>query len=73
MMFNFSAALDSLKNGEKVSRFGWNGPGQYIEMQVPDVHSKMSLHYLFIKTVQGDLVPWLPSQSDLMSEDWYVV
>lgn len=72
-MFDFGQALKDLRLGERVSRFGWNGPGQYIQMQVPDEHSKMSLPYLYIKTVQGDLVPWLASQTDLLALDWYTV
>lgn len=26
--------------------------------------------YVFMKTVHGDLVPWLCSQTDLLSTDW---
>ena len=70
---NFSMILDSLKAGKKASRLGWNGPGQYLEMQVPDAHSKMTLPYIYIRTVQGDLVPWLASQTDLLAEDWVEV
>lgn len=55
------------------SRRGWNGPGQFIELQVPDQHSKMTLPYIFITTVQGDRVPWLASQTDLLASDWYIV
>lgn len=66
----FAQALIELKNGKRVCREGWNGKGQYIEMQRPDSHSKMTSPYLFIKTVQGDLVPWFASQSDLLAEDW---
>jgi hypothetical protein len=55
------------------SRRGWNGPGQCIELQVPDEHSKMTRPYLFITTVQGDRVPWLASQTDLLANDWYMV
>lgn len=70
---NFSMILDSLKAGKKVSRLGWNGPDQYLELQVPDEHSKMTLPYIYIRTVQGDLVPWLASQTDLLAEDWVEV
>jgi hypothetical protein len=66
----FGEALTHLKNGIRMSREGWNGKGMYIELQRPDAHSKMSLPYLFMKTVQGDLVPWLASQTDILSEDW---
>jgi len=71
MMMTFSEALEVLKAGGIVSRNGWNAPNQFIKMQVPDLHSKMSLPYLYIKTVQGKLVPWLASQTDLLAEDWF--
>lgn len=68
--YGFGVALDKLKAGKRQQREGWNGKGMYIELQVPDEHSKMSLPYIYMKTAQGDLVPWLASQSDLLSEDW---
>ncbi len=71
--FKFGEALGFLSDGHRVSRISWNGPGQWIKMQAPDVNSKMTLPYLYIKTVQGDLVPWLASQSDILSADWYVL
>ncbi len=70
---NFGGALEELENGQAVARVGWNGPGQYLELQVPDEHSKMTLPYIYIITVQGDLVPWLASQTDLLAKDWRVV
>lgn len=57
----------------KFTRKGWNGKDQYIQIQIPDEHSKMSLPYVYIKTVQGDLVPWLASQTDLLADDWVEV
>jgi hypothetical protein len=66
------ADLDS-KFRHRWSRRGWNGPGQFIELQVPDEHSKMTLPYIFITTVQGNRVPWLASQTDLLAKDWYIV
>lgn len=70
---DFGMALETLKAGGKVARVGWNGPGQWIALQVPDSGSKMTLPYVFIKTVLGDLVPWLASQTDLLAEDWITV
>ena len=70
---NFGYALRALRSGARLTRRGWNGPGQFVELQVPDEHSKMSLPYIFITTVQGDRVPWLASQTDLLAEDWEVV
>jgi hypothetical protein len=70
---DFSDALRRLKAGQRMSRINWNGPNQWIMLQTPDENSKMSLPYLFIRTVSGQLVPWLASQTDLLAEDWYVV
>ncbi len=66
-------AVHMMRDGSKVARVGWNGPGQYLEMQTPDEHSKMTLPYIYITTVQGDLVPWLASQTDILATDWAVV
>ena len=65
-------AVDALRCGRRVSRKGWNGPDQYLELQVPDEHSKMTLPYIYIRTVQGDLVPWLASQTDILALDWVI-
>ena len=70
---NFGGALRWLWDGRKVSRAGWNGPGQFLELQTPDENSKMTLPYIFITTVSGDRVPWLASQTDLLAIDWLVV
>jgi len=70
---NFGDALDELKDGSKVARRGWNGKGMHIELQVPDEHSKMRRPYLFMSPVDGELVPWVASQTDLLAEDWEVV
>ena len=67
---NFGEALVELKAGNKVTRNGWNGAGQRLELQTPDENSKMTLPYIFITTVDGDLVPWLASQTDLLADDW---
>jgi len=72
-MMNFSVALQNLKDGLKVTRIGWNGPEQYLELQAPDEHSKMTLPYIYIRTVQKDFVPWLASQTDLLASDWQLV
>jgi len=69
---NFGDALVNLKNKIRMQRLGWNGKGMYIELQVPDKNSKMTLPYLYMKTAQEDLVPWLASQTDILSNDWLV-
>lgn len=63
-------AIKQLHNGSQVARRGWNGRGMWLKLQVPDAHSKMTLPYVYMHTVQGDLVPWLCSQTDLLATDW---
>ena len=67
---DIGGAIEELSVGKKVSRVGWNGKNMYLELQVPDAHSKMTLPYVYMRTAQGDLVPWVCSQTDLLAEDW---
>ncbi len=71
--FGIGTAVKEMWLGHEVSRLGWNGPGQFLRMQLPDDESKMTLPYIYIRTVQGDMVPWLASQTDLLAQDWYIV
>lgn len=66
----FEWALTQLREGEKVCRQGWNGKGMWIALQTPDENSKMSLPYIYMKTADDRLVPWLASQTDLLANDW---
>jgi len=70
---HFGDAIKQLHNGASVARKGWNGKTQFLTLQVPDEHSKMTLPYIYITTVQGDRVPWLASQTDMLALDWVVV
>ena len=70
---NFGQAIETLKHGKKVARAGWNGKGMHLELQRPDAHSKMTLPYIYMYTAQSDNVPWLASQTDMLSEDWVTV
>ena len=77
--FDFGTAIKKLKEGKLLARMGWNGKGIFIELQVPDQFSKMTHPYIFIDTTglntnnpdaPKDRVPWLASQTDMLSEDW---
>lgn len=72
-MFDFGIAISHLRNGQRVARTGWNGKGMWLALQVPDEHSKMTEPYVYMKTAQGGLIPWLCSQADLLATDWVVV
>lgn len=65
-------AVKQLQDGQKVCRAGWNGKNMYLALQRPDAHSKMTLPYVYMFTAQGDLVPWLCSQTDLLANDWMI-
>lgn len=69
-MFSFDLALCYLKEGKQLTRSGWNGKGMWLQLQVPDEHSKMRRPYIYMRPADGDLVPWVASQSDLLAEDW---
>ena len=69
---NIGHAIEEMRRGNKVTRRGWNGKGQYIALQVPDEHSKMRKPYIYISPVDGELVPWLASQTDILADDWEV-
>jgi hypothetical protein len=32
----------------------------------------MTLPYIYMKTADGNLVPWLASQTDLLATDWVI-
>ena len=68
--FDFIEALRRVRAGKHFQREGWNGRGMWIALQVPDANSKMGLPYIYMSTVDGKLVPWLPSQTDLLAGDW---
>ena len=73
MNMSFSSALAMLKDGYRVTRKGWNGKDMWLALQEPDEHSKMTLPYIYMCTVQGDFVPWLASHTDLLADDWRIV
>ena len=72
-MMEFSQALNELQAGAYIARAGWNGKGMWLGLQLPDANSKMTAPYIFMKTADDNLVPWLASQTDLLADDWQIV
>lgn len=82
---DFQWALSMLKMGNKVARTGWNGKGMFLFL-VPgstfDVNrapllgiypegTRIQYHsHIDMRTAQGYVVPWLASQTDLLTNDW---
>lgn len=78
---NFQGALNALKNGSKVSRSGWNGKGMWLlytdngsfSPDPGDTTRCTLLPFIVMSTAQGEFVPWLCSQTDMLADDWGVV
>jgi len=69
---NFGIALSALKNGCKVTREGWNNKTIWLELQVPDAHSKMTLPYIYM--VKGEnKFPCDLSCESILAEDWRII
>ncbi len=72
---SFPWALNLIKNGEKLTRRGWNGKGQYVFlvqascMGIPD--NEELAPCLAMKTCSGLVqLGWLASQADMLADDW---
>lgn len=85
---NFGQAIEALKDGKKVCRQGWNGKGMFLYYVPTNKYPYTTLigksiadedglveygAYIAMKTAQGNVVPWLASQTDVLAEDWIVV
>lgn len=84
---NFSKVLQGLKDGCRAARSGWNGKGMFIFL-VPGSTFKVNRPPLLgiypegteiryhahidMKTADGQVVPWVASQTDILAEDWEV-
>lgn len=83
----FGQALEALKLGLRVNRKGWNGKNMFLflvngstfQVNRPPLlgiyEEGTTINYqshIDMKTADGSIVPWLASQTDLISEDWEV-
>ena len=68
--FDFGEAIKRLKEGDGVACAGWNGKGLWLEYvkACGNQLAHVRLHY-----PGGTNVPWAPSQTDMLAEDWFVV
>ncbi len=85
---NFGQALEQIKAGGRCARMGWNGASMFVFL-VPGSRFTVNRPPLLgiypegtvidyrphidMRTADGQIVPWLASQSDLLAEDWYDV
>ena len=82
---NFGQAIALLKEGHQVARQGWNGKGMFLYYVPANAYPAQTGvakaywgedakvpygAYIAMKTAQGNVVPWLASQTDVLAEDW---
>lgn len=73
---DFGLALHYLKLNKKVARSGWNGKNMSLVLYAPVGQMFMDgklLPHIMMRTTQGDYVPWLASQTDILAVDWSLV
>lgn len=81
---NFGDAIAALKSGYKVARAGWNGKNMWLSYLDPYMNKQFTLiekddaegtfsPYIGMKTADNKYVPWLASQTDLLSCDWVII
>lgn len=66
-------AVSFMDEGGRVRRAGWNGKGMWLALERPNPKPgqlNMTLPFVYMSTVQSDIVPWLCSQTDLLAGDW---
>jgi len=70
---NFGQALELLKKESKVTRAGWNGEGMWIWLCIPEEvtwNGYKRFPYIYMKTADDGVVPWLATQTDVLANDW---
>ncbi len=67
----FGGALRALEAGKSVRLPHW-GHDVFISLQKTDEHSKMTHNYLYVTSRFG-LVPWNPTQPELLSKQWIII
>lgn len=85
---SFGDTIKMLEVGLKVARAGWNGkdmflflvPGSTFTVNRPPLlgiypeGTKIDYRpHIDMRTATGEIVPWIASQSDILSKDWVVV
>jgi hypothetical protein len=82
---SFGLALEAVKMGKRISRSGWNGKNQYVELAtnisyknwsgtiVNVDHSNIGSAALAFVGTSGVQLGWLASQADMLADDWQIV
>ena len=67
----FGTVLVGIESGLKYQRANWNGSNMFIYL----VSGSLDGHedYIAMRTADGNTIPWLASQADMLSRDWEIV
>jgi hypothetical protein len=80
-------AVKEMYNGERVCRSGWNGKGMFLFLVhgskfivnrapllgIYPEGTEIDYHaHVDMRTANGQIVPWLCSQTDLLATDWEI-
>lgn len=83
----FGAAIEALKQGKKVANHAWRGKDMFLFLAkeiefhtdadlscVSHLQGELVLPSIVMKTAENQFcIGWLASQTDMLSEDWYIV
>lgn len=85
---SFGLAIEAMKKGCKVMRPGWNGKGMFLFLVPGSTFTvnrapllgiypegtEINYHaHIDMRTADGQIVPWLASQTDMLADDWCVL
>jgi len=85
-LYDFSTALDGLKDGKKITRQWWNWKNMYLYL-VPAANYPAETEvakkefwelvpynaYIAMKNAQWSICMWSASNSDLLESDWIIL
>ena len=83
-LHTFGEAIEAVKKGAKISRCGWNGKEQWVELAkcisyvndkgelINAEHDDIMDRALACVGTRGVQIGWLASQADMLAEDWLI-
>ena len=81
MILTFSEALESLKQKNKVARLEW--VAKYLIYYSPIANATVDFTvegeeyvlqpFILLKTEHGTVVTYIPTQSDILQDDWVII
>ncbi len=85
-LMEFGHALKMLKEGRIISREGWHEPSMFLYLVPESTYATLTDvaksefgdnveygAYISIKTEHGNVVPWQPTNTDILADDWKVI